>query len=357
MADQQESFQERTEEATQKRREDARREGQVARSQDLNSAAVLVISLAMMVVGSHFMVGKLGGYLVSILGDIPYTQVSVDYLPEIFARAVMVLFTIIGPFVLAIAVVSVTINIMQFGVVFSSKAVEPDPNRLNPISGFKNLFSVRSLVELIKSILKIALVGAIVYIVLSHELPRLLTLIHTPLGNTVRILAGAMLRLFAWALSGLVAIAILDLIFQRWNHSRQLRMTLQEVKEERKQTDGDPQLKSRIRSMQMEIAYNRMLKELPRADVVVTNPTHLAVALRYDQMTMAAPVVVAKGQRLMAEKIKTIARENDIPIIENVPLARALFKACKVGEAVPVDFYRAVAEVLAWVYRIKRRTA
>ena len=357
MAGQQESFQERTEEATPKRREDARQEGQVARSQDLNSAAVLVISLAMMLIGSHFMVNRLGGYMRSVMGNLAYTQISVDHLPEILAQAGAILFTLIGPFVLAIALASVLVNVLQFGVVFSAKAVEPDPSRMNPISGVKNLFSVRSLVELIKSIAKIILVGSIVYLVLSHELPRLLTLIHTPLGNSVRILAGAVLRLFAWALAGLIAMAIIDLIFQRWNHGRQLRMTLQEVKEERKQTDGDPQLKSRIRSMQMEVAYNRMLSELPRADVVVTNPTHLAVALRYDQQTMAAPVVVAKGQRLMAEKIKTIAREHDIPIIENVPLARALFKACQVGEAVPVDFYRAVAEVLAWVYRIKRRTA
>ena len=357
MAEARESFQERTEEATPKRREDARREGQVARSMELNSSAVLLMSLVSLLVSGSWMIQPLRSYLGASFRDATVLQLSAEGLREILAQSALVLLLVSAPLMLSVLAAGLLANIGQVGFLVSTKTLEPRLDKLNPIKGLRTLFSARSLAELVKSLLKIASVGLIVWLVLKSELPRFLLLIHDAPEQIMVQVAWALARLMGWALLLMLVLTVFDVAFQRWDFSRQLRMTVQEVKEERKQTEGDPSLKSRIRGLQLETAYNRMLADLPRADVVITNPIRLAVALKYEAERNRAPLVVAKGKRKMAERIRQVAREHGVPVVENRPLARALFRACEVGVEIPGELYRAVAEVLAFVLNMKRRSA
>ncbi len=357
MAEARESFQERTEEATPKRREDARREGQVARSMELNSSAVLLMSLVSLLVSGSWMIQQLRSYLGASFRDATVLQLSAEGLREILAQSALVLLLVSAPLMLSVLAAGLLANIGQVGFLVSTKTLEPRLDKLNPIKGLRTLFSARSLAELVKSLLKIASVGLIVWLVLKSELPRFLLLIHDAPEQIMVQVAWALARLMGWALLLMLVLTVFDVAFQRWDFSRQLRMTVQEVKEERKQTEGDPSLKSRIRGLQLETAYNRMLADLPRADVVITNPIRLAVALKYEAERNRAPLVVAKGKRKMAERIRQVAREHGVPVVENRPLARALFRACEVGVEIPGELYRAVAEVLAFVLNMKRRSA
>jgi flagellar biosynthetic protein FlhB len=257
----------------------------------------------------------------------------------------------------AVAVAGLLTNLGQVGLLFSAKPLNPNWGRLNPIKGIAQLFSLRSLMELGKSLAKVSLVGLAVWMVLRREVPLLRQLVFNQPSELLPALGAGALRLTGWVLAMLLALALLDVTFQRWDLSRRLRMSVKEIREELKQTEGDPLLKRRQRGIQLETAYNRMIRELPSADVVVTNPVHLAVALSYKGGAMRAPRVLAKGRRLVAERIKEIARQHGIPVIEDKPLARALFKACAVGDEIPGELYRAVAELLAFVYRLKRRSA
>jgi len=357
MAEEQGSLQERTEEATPKRREDARREGQVARSPELGSGAVLGSALLVFLVAGPWMREQMSSYLGQRLQAPATLLVDVDSAPQLLREGAALVLLVLAPLLLAVAAAGLLANLGQVGLLFTGKPVTPSWSRLNPVKGLAQLFSLRSLAELGKSLLKVTLVGLAVWLVLGPEVPRLGQLAFLPLTGVLPMLAAVVLRLGIWVLVMLLALAALDVVFQRWDLARRLRMTVQEIREEFKQTEGDPLLKRRQRGIQLETAYNRMIRELPRADVVVTNPVHLAVALQYQPGSMRAPRVLAKGRRLVAERIKEIAREHGIPVVENVPLARALFKSCAVGDEIPGELYRAVAELLAFVFRLKRRSA
>jgi flagellar biosynthetic protein FlhB len=241
--------------------------------------------------------------------------------------------------------------------VFSNEAITPKFDRFNPITGIKRLFSTRSLIELLKSLLKLAVVGWIGYTTIMGEL-KVFPLLVDKTGAEVLAFAGQVcFKLFLKTGLALLVIAGFDYAYQRYQFEHNLKMTKQEIREEFKSTEGDPLIKSRIRSLQRERSRQRMMKDVPKADVVLTNPTHLAVALRYDVEKSAAPVVVAKGARLIAERIKAIAKENGVPVIENKPLARMLFKNAEIGSEIPFELYKAVAEVLAVVYRMRNRAA
>jgi flagellar biosynthesis protein FlhB len=354
VADSQVPQHEKTEEATPKRVDDARLEGQVARSMELNSMAVLLASTGVLYFAGKWMIDTLNNYMGAVFIEAPVKLMNVANIQEILSHATLILFKTLAPLLLTVLVAGILVNVLQVGFTVSTKTLEPKLDKINPIKGFKNIFSAKSLGELVKSILKISLVGLVIWLLLRKELPAL----HLICGASPALIAshisGIALKLLLWVLGFMAALSILDFAFQRWNHAKQLRMTVQEVKEERKQTEGDPQLKSKIRGLQQETAYNQMISTLPQADVVVTNPTHIAVALKYND-NMAAPIVVAQGQRLLAQRIKDIARDHGIPIIENKPLARALFKACDVGMEIPVDLYRATAELLAYVVQLKNR--
>ena len=229
----------------------------------------------------------------------------------------------------------------------------PKGDRISPLSGIKRIVSKRGLVELAKGLFKVGIVAFVVYLTMKAESENLVQLMDMSVAQIFGLSADLILTL-GFRLT-LLLLAILDYAFQRFDYEKNLRMTRQEVKEELKQQEGDPMIRSRIRSIQREMSQQRMMDDVGAADVVVTNPTHIAVALRYDPESMHAPVVVAKGQRLLAEKIKELARSAQVPLVENKPLARALFKAVRVGDQIPEDLFRATAEVLAFVFQLKRR--
>ena len=352
-----EEFQEKTEEPTAKRREDARMEGQVARSQELNSAAVLMGASLVFFLGGRKLLEGLAGLMRDAMIQAPVRSLEVADATRMLNESALEVVWLSMPFLLGVGVLAFLASVAQVGWVVSAKALEPKLDKLNPIKGFAQMFSARSLGELIKSVAKIALIGWICWLLLQKELQGLLPMVYSTPMMILSHVGSIVLRLLATALAMQLVLGSADLVFQKWDTNRKMRMSLQEIKDERKQSEGDPQVRARIRGLQHDAAYNRMLQEVTRADVVVTNPTHLAVAIRYDSERMNAPTVVAKGARLVAQRIRELARENGVPVIENKPMARALFKACEVGLEIPGDFYRAVAELLAFVYRLGGRKA
>jgi flagellar biosynthetic protein FlhB len=244
-------------------------------------------------------------------------------------------------------------NVLQVGFEIHSEALSLKFNKLNPVTGLKKLVSLQSLVELAKGIAKIIVVSAVAYGVVSRHLQQFPGLMQQDISQVLVFVAKVSFEIGFYVCLSLILLAVLDFAYQRWQHEKNLRMTKQEVKDERKQTEGDPKIKARIRRIQMEMAYRRMMAAVPEADVVITNPTHLAIALRFDGKTMIAPRILAKGAGFVAERIRQVAGENDVPVVENKPLAQALYKMVDIGDFIPVELYRAVAEVLAYVYRLK----
>lgn len=343
--------QERTEKATPRKIRRARREGQVARSTEMNS--VIVISFGFLTI---YLLGPiLFNNIVSLMREsfvqAPMVTLTPASLPSLFSRRIFTYAAIIGPLILSLAVFAYAINVSQTGFMFSIKSLEPKFERFDIVKGFKRLISKRSMVEMLRDVIKIILITIVAYYTISGWLPKLMMLGDAGIGDYAAMLGKLSLILAIKISVVFLIVAVFDLAFQRYDYAKNLKMTKQEVREELKDTEGNPQLKGRVRQVQREMARQRMMTEIPKADVVVTNPTHLAVALKYDPREMAAPMVVAKGQRLIAQKIKEIARENGVPVVENKPLAQSLFKLVDVGNYIPNTLYRAVAEVLAYVYR------
>ncbi len=345
---------ERTERATPRRRQKALEQGQVALSQEVNSALVLLAGFAMLLVGIRFMGEVLGEnsrylfrqcYLFAL--DNPFA------LRQIAGANMAIMFEALAPVLIGIVVVGLLANIMQVGWHINPQSLAFRWENINPINGLKQVFSRTALFELVKNLVKIVLISALAWWTIQALGPRLMSISLLPTAGAARAgwqaIAGLVFRLIAF----LAVLAVLDWAYQRWRYEESLKMSRQEVKDEYKDIEGDPQLKARIRALQLEAMRKRMLAEVPRADVVVTNPTHYAVALKYEQGDLA-PRVVAKGKDLLAQTIKRIARQHRVPVIENRPLARALHREVEVGAFIPDVLYQAVAEVLAYVYRLKR---
>ncbi len=349
--------QDRTEKATPKRREEARERGNVPKSMEVNSVAVLLASFATLYLFSGFLARNLSGFLIRTYRLITNFDLTINSVQEIFWYSGKFFLLILGPIFLAIIAVSFSANLGQAGLVFSKKAMIPDLKKIDPFSGLKKLFSLNSLVELLKGLLKIAIVAIIGYLVLAKYQFATLFLVNQP-SNEIIAFAGGIIRELSIKIAiALVVMAAADFAYQRWKYEKDLRMTKQEVKQEAKDTDGNPQVKGKIKSLQRELSTRRMMAAVPEATVVVTNPTHIAVALKYDpQNGPDAPLVVAKGVRKIAEKIKEIARKHNVPIVENKPLARSLFETCEVGTEIPMIYYQAVAEILAQIYREKQNS-
>jgi flagellar biosynthetic protein FlhB len=221
----------------------------------------------------------------------------------------------------------------------------------------KKFVSLKSMVELVKSMFKIVIVGGVAYVIVEKEMHYFPSLMQQSVVDILLFIASVTFKIFFFVCLVLIFLAALDYVYQRWQHEKSLKMTKQEVKDERKQTEGDPKIKARIRSIQLEMAQRRMMEAIPEADVVITNPTHLALAIKFDAKEMIAPTVLAKGSGFIAERIKEVAREHNVPIVEDKPLAQAMFKLVEIGDFIPIELYRAVAEVLAYVYRLKGQYA
>lgn len=350
----QETFQEKTEPATPRRRQEARRKGEVAKSRELNSLLILLSGLLFLrFFGPGIFQGlsQISRYLWRNASTFP---VTLSEIPIHFSGGIVQVSQFLLPVVLGIMLIAIATNLMQVGFVFTTSSLAPDLNRINPVKGISNLFSKRALIRLLFSMLKIFIIGYIAYATIRAQLPQLFSLTGKSMEQIFLSLANLIYQLGLRCVLGLVPLVILDYIFQRWEHNQKLRMTRQEVREELKQTEGSPLLKSRIRSLQRQLAKQRMMQEVPQANVVITNPTQIAVALKYEREKMNAPVLVAKGARLIAERIKELARMHGIPLVENRWLAQALYKSVEMGEEVPIKFYQAIAEVLAYVYRLKK---
>ena len=346
--------QEKTEKATSKKKEDARNKGQVAISREVSSAMVLLASLGFFYFGGSWMFWNLSEIITRVFQNLDTLQFNTINDASVFSLEVLSrLLTILIPLLLPLAILGLAANILQVGFKFSTEAISPKFNKLNPISGMKRLVSLKAFVELAKSILKLLFIGTIAYILVKSDMEAFPLLIYQEVGQILIFIARVSLKISFFVCLALVVLAVLDFLYQRWQHEKDLKMTKQEVKDEQKQTHGDPKVKGRIRSMQLEMARRRMMEAVPEADVVITNPTHLAIAIKFSAEEMMAPVVLAKGAGHVAQRIKEIAAEHQVPLVEDKPLAQALFKMVELGDYIPAELYRAVAEVLAYVYRLK----
>ncbi len=346
--------QEKTERATPKRKEEARKKGQVAQSKEISSVMILMTATAFFYFAGSWMFWNLSEFITGVYQNINILRFTdVDEASAFSVDVLYKLLSVLLPLLIPIAIAGFVANIFQVGFQINSEAIAPKLSKFNPISGMKRLISLKSLVELGKSIIKIFFIGSIVYILVKNDMKAFPALIHQEVGQILIFIARASLKICFFVCLAMLVLAVLDFMYQRWQHEKDLKMTKQEVKDEQRQTYGDPKVKARIRGVQMEMARRRMMDAVPEADVVITNPTRLAIALKFDAQEMIAPRVLAKGAGFVAQRIREIAEENQIPIVEEKPLAQGLYKMVEIGDYIPAELYRAVAEVLAYVYRLK----
>jgi len=345
--------QEKTESATPKRLEDARRKGQVPRSRELSAAAVTMTGG----VALYMMGDRISGQLFSLMQrSFTLTREQAldasQMVPMLSAAAIDGL-KICAPVLAVISLAALLAPLALGGWNFSGQALAPQFNRLNPLAGLKRIFAMRGIVELIKALAKFGVVALVASMVLWNETPALLALGREPLdqaiGHAVRLSGQGLIAISA----GLLIIAGIDVPYQLYSHAKQLKMSRQEIRDEHKESEGSPEVKGRIRQVQQQMARQRMMQDVPKADVIVTNPTHFAVALRYDEKRMRAPIVVAKGVDLLAARIREIAAEHSVPIFEAPPLARVLYRNVDIGGEIPATVYSAVAQVLTYVFQLR----
>ncbi|MBB3125897.1 flagellar biosynthetic protein FlhB [Paenibacillus rhizosphaerae] len=344
---------EKTEKATPKKRQDTRKKGQVAKSQDLTGAVVLLASFfSLLMFGSSFK-----ERLVGLFKDIFLNRLTMDLsINNVMSLAVeygIDILLLLAPVFLTVVVMALAANLMQVGFMLTGESLKPKFSKLDPIKGFKNIFSVRSLVEFAKSILKLVIIGLLVYQTMRGAIGDIGKLSEVNIEKTFHFVASLTMKLGLKIGAALFVMAALDFLYQKYEFEKSIRMSKQDIKDEYKKMEGDPLIKGKIRERQRRMAMQRMMQEVPKADVVITNPTHFAVALKYEGSQMEAPQIVAKGQDFVALRIKEIAKENGVITMENKPLARALFQRAEIGDSIPADLFQAVAEVLAYVYKLK----
>lgn len=346
---------EKTEPATPRRREEVRKKGQVAKSTDLNSSIVLLAAILALYFLVPTLMRVLSDVTRSYLENAATMQVDIDSVQALMIKMVLQVSGFFVPFMLIILSAALLSNVMQVGFNLSGYPIIPRIEKLSPTAGLRRMFSARSFAELMKSIFKIAVVGAIAFITIRGEFDRLMSLMNVDVWGAWVFFGKVCFTLGMRIAIAFLLIGLADYGFQRYQFEQDIKMTKEEVRQELKDFEGDPQIRARIRRVRRQMAISRMMAEVPRAHVVVTNPTFLAVALRYEMEKMHAPVVVAKGARLMAERIREVAASNGVPIVENAPLTQMLYKSVEVGGQIPERLYRAVAEVLAYVYQIDKR--
>ena len=345
--------QEKTEPATPKKRQEARKKGQVAKSMELPGAFVLFAAFLCLFLFGGFMKDKLLALFTATFEYYMLWDLSIENIVSMFSRLALEGLIMLAPLLIVVLVIAFLGNYLQIGFLLTGDPLKMKLSKLNPIEGAKRIFSMRALVDFLKSSVKLIIVSFAVGSTLYHEKERILALAHLPLEHIFVYTAKITVSLGIQIGLILVVLAIFDYMYQRFDYEKNLRMSKQEVKDEYKKTEGDPLIKGKIREKQRRMAMQRMMQEVPKADVVITNPTHYAVALKYDAKQMEAPQVVAKGADYLALKIKEVARQHGVVIMENKPLARALYAETEIGETIPAQLFQAVAEVLAYVYKLK----
>lgn len=350
-------YQDKTEKPTPKRREEARKKGKVARSRDLSGALVLLVGLFTLSMWGPSMGRKVMDMLRVSLGHFQPGTVSPNQMSALFMTFGLTLAGLLAPVFISLSAAAVLSTVAQVGKVLSTETIIPDLSRLQFFKGLARFFSLNTYVELIKSIAKIAVIALVAYYSVKREMPGMLPLMNMEVGQIVLHLTGTAFRISTRIIFALVVLGAFDFLYQRYQFEKNLKMTKQEVKDEMRNVEGDPKVKARIKSLMRQMATQRMMADVPEADVVITNPTHYAVALKYDSASMVAPQVVAKGRGFVALKIIALALDSGVPRVENRELARSLYRLVDVGGAIPTSLYRAVAEVLAYIYRLRGATA
>ncbi|HEX4969756.1 MAG TPA: flagellar biosynthesis protein FlhB [Steroidobacteraceae bacterium] len=345
--------QERTEQATPKRLEEARKKGQIPRSRDLSTAAVTLVGGAALYLLGGQITGQMAEMMRRSLALSRDEATDASHMLPALGQAAAEGLWLSAPVLGAITLAAIIAPLALGGWSFSGQAMMPQFSRMNPIEGVKRMFALRSLIELAKAMAKFGVVAIVAALVLWNDAPTLMALGREPLqqaiGHAVQISGKALLLISA----GLLIIAGIDVPYQLWQYAKQMRMSREEIREEYKESEGSPEVKGRIRQLQQQLARQRMMQEVPKADVVVTNPTHFAVALKYDEKRMRAPIVVAKGADEIAAKIREVAGEHKVPIFEAPPLARVLFRNVDIGDEIPATLYIAVAQILTYVFQLK----
>lgn len=344
---------EKSEQPTDSKLKKAKEKGQIPRSRELTSLMILLVGILLFwVMGTHF-VSKLK----AIIQQAMLVAHRTDDDKQIIFNLINLLtagFWAILPIFVGLVIVAIIAPLSVGGLLFSLQSIKPNLGKLNPISGFKRLFSLRIFSELFKSILKVVLIAFAAALFLIHQFPNMLALPSMYLNNALSQVMQLLIYASLLIVLALIPMVGFDIFYQIWSNLKKLKMSKQEVKDEFKEQEGNPQIKGRIRQMQQAMARRRMMKDVPKANVIVTNPTHYAVALQYDEKTMSAPRILAKGTDNIASKIKQIAQEHQIPQLEAPPLARALYRHGEIGKSIPAELYAAVAQILAWVYQLKR---
>ncbi|MFW0777056.1 MAG: flagellar biosynthesis protein FlhB [Rickettsiales bacterium] len=348
-----EDQEQKTEQPTDKRLREAEQKGNIPYSRDVAHLLILTVLAFTVSVFAPGIFASTRKLLVPFLANADSLTADNNGLGILFENTAYSAMAIIGLPVMLVAAAAIFARYVQTGFIISAEPIKPKLNKISPLAGLKRIFSLRSIVELVKNVLKFIIVGFVSYIAVEDQLAHVMQLPNSTLVDILFFISSVAIKLMLGVLIAVFFIALLDVLYQRFQHVKSLKMSKQEIKDEHKQSEGDPMIKQRLRQLRMERAKQRMMTAVPQSDVVITNPTHYSVALQYDSETMKAPKVTAKGQDLIALKIREVAEENDIPIVENPPLARALFKSAEVDAEIPMTHYEAVAKVISYVYQLK----
>ncbi|KYO64570.1 flagellar biosynthesis protein FlhB [Thermovenabulum gondwanense] len=347
--------QEKTEKATPRKRQKARQKGQVFSSRDLTTALMLIASIFIF---KYYLIGVINGvmkFMIESYSNFFNLELTVQNLSHIFIQSLTLFLYVIVPLAFGTFITGIIVNVLQTGLIFNLELIIPKFERINPIEGLKRVFSTKSLIELLKVIIKVTVISIFSYNGVITVKDGIDEMMDMSMEQILSFFSDVLFKVVLKISLALLILAVLDYLYQWYEYEKSLRMSKEDIKEELKEIEGNPQIKARIRQIQRQLARRRMMQDLKKADVVITNPTHLAVALSYDSNKHDAPVVIAKGMGEIALKIKQVAVEENIPIVENPSLARTLYKSVEIGETIPEELYQAVAEILAYIYSLKGR--
>ncbi|WP_164215473.1 flagellar biosynthesis protein FlhB [Virgibacillus sp. YIM 98842] len=346
---------EKTEKATPKKRQDERRKGKVAKSQDVNTAILLLFAFMILVTFGPFMKDSMTALYTHTFTEFIHWEVTENTVQHIFTGAAAEAAKMLAPIMLVAIVAVFGSNLLQIGFLFTTEPLKFDLKKIDPIKGAKRIFSIRALVELLKSLFKIVFIGAITFMVIWIYKDEMMMLSFKTAESAMAFFGRVTAIMGIAATIALLFLSVFDYAYQRYDFEKNMRMSKQDIKDEYKNIEGDPLIKSKLKEKQRQMAASRMMSEVPNADVVITNPTHFAVAIKYDEEKAAAPYIVAKGIDEIALKIKEAAKANNVATVENRPLARSLYSAIEIGDVIPEDFFQAVAEILAYVYKLENK--
>ena len=346
---------EKTEKATPKKREDERKKGQVAKSQDVNTAIILLFSFILLFIVGSFIKNKMMDLFVHSFTEQIHLEVTIESTMKLLTESLIQFAFIVIPFMAIAFIAAIIANILQVGILFTAEPLKFDLKKIDPIQGAKRIFSVRALVELLKSLFKIVMIGTITFTIIWIYKDDMLQLAFKSPESSVTFFGEVTIIMALSAVLALLFLAVLDYLYQKYDFEKKIRMSKQDIKDEHKNIEGDPFIKSKLKEKQRQMAMSRMMSEVPNADVVITNPTHYAIAIKYDETVTAAPYVIAKGTDTTALKIKEIAKQHNVMTVENKPLARSMYEVVEIDEVIPEDFYQSVAEILAFVYQMEKR--